>query len=84
MTTNGELVESHDARTSSYVLTLHGVGGARRGSTLTGLRSCGRSFGRDVDEARVEAHPPEVLAQGLGVLGVAGPGLASLDGDAAG
>jgi hypothetical protein len=35
-------------------------------------------------EAAVEARPAEVLAQGLGVLGVAGPGFASSEGDAAG
>jgi len=36
-------------------------------------------------EAAIQARPAEVLAQGLGIFGVAGgPGFASAEGDAAG
>ena len=35
-------------------------------------------------KAAVEARLAEVLAQGLGIFGVAGPGFASSEGDAAG
>jgi DNA-binding XRE family transcriptional regulator len=37
-----------------------------------------------LQEAAVQARPAEVLAQGLGIFGVGGPGFASSEGDAAG